>query len=115
MLRRGTGNTRNIRGDTSAWRRQTTSDTTSWSAATPWEPGMTLSFTSQVTPPRGPRHLIGRDRLVQPLLAALDKRLVTVVAPGGAGKTSLLADAARSAGRPPCWLTLDEWLADPLD
>ena len=76
---------------------------------------MTLSFSNQVKVPRGPRHLVTRERLLVPLIAALDRRVVTIVAPGGAGKSSLLANVARDAEFPVCWVSLDEWLADPTE
>jgi LuxR family maltose regulon positive regulatory protein len=76
---------------------------------------VSLSFKTQTAPPRGPRHLIRRPRLIESLVQALDRRLIAVVAPAGAGKTSLLADFARTVDRPLCWLTVDEWLADPAE
>lgn len=76
---------------------------------------VSLSFATQTAPPRGPRHLIRRPRLIETMTAALDRRLIAVVAPAGAGKTSLLADFARGVDRPLCWLSVDEWLADPAE
>jgi len=69
-------------------------DTLAWPAA-------------KVTPPR-PRALVSRQRLLCPLNGAVVAGRVTlVVAPGGSGKTSLLADWARQAPLPVAWYALD--------
>jgi LuxR family maltose regulon positive regulatory protein len=63
-----------------------------------------------------PRPLPGfvpRPRLVQALSEGLERGRALVCAPAGFGKTSLLADWARSAGRPVAWLGLDAGDNDP--
>ena len=60
--------------------------------------------------------VIPRPRLHRLLTAAADARLVTVVAPAGWGKTTLLAAWAREIGssRPVAWLSLDEADDEPV-
>ncbi len=54
-----------------------------------------------------------RPRLVQTLSHGLARGRVLICAPAGFGKTSLLADWARSGGRPVAWLGLDAGDNDP--
>ena len=62
---------------------------------------------AKITPPRS-RLLVSRQRLLNPLnAAAAAGRVSLVVAPGGSGKTSLLADWARRASLPVAWYALD--------
>ncbi len=62
---------------------------------------------AKIAPPQ-PRALVSRRRLLGPLNAAVTAGRVTiVVAPGGSGKTSLLADWARQASLPVAWYALD--------
>jgi len=62
---------------------------------------------AKISPPR-PRALVSRQRLADPLdSAARAGRVTIVVAPGGSGKTSLLADWARRAPLPVAWYALD--------
>lgn len=54
------------------------------------------------------RALVSRPRLLAPLNTAVKAgRVILVVAPGGSGKTSLLADWARQAPLPVAWYALD--------
>ncbi|MHB8575235.1 MAG: tetratricopeptide repeat protein [Dehalococcoidia bacterium] len=76
---------------------------------------MALSFPTQTMPPRGARHLLRRMRLIADLRDALNRRAIVITAAAGAGKTSLLLDLVSDLNRPTCWLTLDEWLADPVE
>ena len=63
----------------------------------------------------GPRPgFVARPRLAGALGEALAPGLVLVCAPAGSGKTALLADWARSAGRPVAWLSLDAADDDPV-
>jgi LuxR family maltose regulon positive regulatory protein len=63
--------------------------------------------TAKISPPH-PRVLISRGRLVAQLnAAALAGRSTIVVAPGGSGKTVLLADWARQGPVPVAWYGLD--------
>ena len=62
----------------------------------------------------GPRPgFVPRQRLVEALDEGLARGRVLVCAPAGFGKTALLADWARSAGRPVAWLGLDGGDSDP--
>jgi LuxR family maltose regulon positive regulatory protein len=62
---------------------------------------------AKISPPQ-PRALVSRPRLLEPLNAAATAGQVSLlVAPGGSGKTSLLADWARQAPMPVIWYRLD--------
>ena len=63
--------------------------------------------------PRPQPGFVPRPRLVQALSQGLARGRVLVCAPAGFGKTSLLADWARSGGRPVAWLGLDAGDNDP--
>ncbi len=55
-----------------------------------------------------PRILVSRPRLIHPLnLAATSGRVTLIVAPGGSGKSSLVADWTRQASMPVAWYTVD--------
>lgn len=64
-----------------------------------------------VPPPRD--GIISRDRLLRRLRASDGRPIVTVVAPPGYGKTTLLAQWAETDGRPVAWLTVDTRDNDP--
>ena len=57
---------------------------------------------------------VPRPRLAVALGEGLARRLTLVCAPAGSGKTVMLADWARSAGRPVAWLSLDAADNDPV-
>ena len=63
--------------------------------------------------PRPQPGFVPRPRLVRALSQGLARGRVLVCAPAGFGKTSLLADWARSGGRPVAWLGLDAGDSDP--
>ena len=63
--------------------------------------------------PRPQPGFVPRPRLVQALSQGLARGRVLICAPAGFGKTSLLADWARSGGRPVAWLGLDGGDNDP--
>src|SRR5580693_2287000 len=63
--------------------------------------------------PRPQPGFVPRPRLVQALSQGLARGRVLICAPAGFGKTSLLADLTRSAGRPVAWLGLDAGDNDP--
>jgi LuxR family maltose regulon positive regulatory protein len=71
-----------------------------------------LATKLHVPPP--PPGFVPRRRLVQALGEGLARGRVLVCAPAGFGKTALLADWARSAGRPVAWLGLDGGDSDPV-
>src|SRR5690348_638969 len=63
----------------------------------------------------GPRPgFVPRPRLAARLEEGLARGLVLVCAPAGSGKTVLLADWARGAGRAVAWLSLDAGDGDPV-
>jgi len=63
--------------------------------------------------PRSQPGFVRRERLVAALDEGLSRRVVLVCAPAGFGKTTLLADWARSGGRPVAWLSIDAADNDP--
>ncbi len=63
--------------------------------------------------PRPQPGFVPRPRLVQALSQGLVRGRVLICAPAGFGKTSLLADWARSGARPVAWLGLDASDNDP--
>jgi LuxR family maltose regulon positive regulatory protein len=63
--------------------------------------------------PRPQPGFVPRPRLVQALSQGLARGRVLICAPAGFGKTSMLADWARSGGRPVAWLGLDAGDNDP--
>src|SRR5215831_19339452 len=63
--------------------------------------------------PRPQPGFVPRPRLVNALGEGLTRGRVLVCAPAGFGKTALLADWARGAGRPVAWLGLDAGDSDP--
>jgi LuxR family transcriptional regulator, maltose regulon positive regulatory protein len=65
-----------------------------------------------MTRPATPR-VIHRPRLTRPLTETAGQRLVTLVAPAGYGKTTLLRDWADRDERPFAWVTLDGEDNDP--
>src|SRR5262245_45914211 len=65
-------------------------------------------------PPPAPAHYLRRGRLLDLLDDAVAAPLTLVVAPAGAGKTSLLAGWAAELPKPVAWLSLDECDRDPV-
>ncbi|HEY7483525.1 MAG TPA: LuxR C-terminal-related transcriptional regulator [Streptosporangiaceae bacterium] len=63
--------------------------------------------------PRQQPGFVTRPRLAEQLADGLTRGVVLVCAPAGFGKTSLLADWARSGRRPVAWLSLDVGDNDP--
>ncbi len=74
-------------------------------------PDALLATKLHVPPPQP--GFVPRRRLVQALGDGLARRRVLICAPAGFGKTSLLADWARTGGRPVAWLGLDAGDNDP--
>src|SRR5918998_4350560 len=71
-------------------------------------------FPHKIIVPQRPPYLVARPRLLDLLHTIVDRRLITLSAPAGYGKTSLITDFATD--RPPlpiCWYTLDRFDEDP--
>jgi LuxR family maltose regulon positive regulatory protein len=79
---------------------------------TPAEPDVLLATKLEVPPPRP--DLVRRPRLLERLAPKTACAATLVCAPAGFGKTSLLADWARSGGRAVAWLSLDPGDNDPV-
>jgi LuxR family transcriptional regulator, maltose regulon positive regulatory protein len=66
-----------------------------------------VKYTHKIVVPQRPTHLLSRPRLNELLESIGDRQLLTIVAPVGYGKTSLLIDFAHQTTMPVCWYTLD--------
>src|SRR5580693_59107 len=75
--------------------------------------GQDALLATRLRVPRPQPGFVPRPRLVQALSQGLARGRVLICAPAGFGKTSLLADWARSGGRPVAWLGLDAGDNDP--
>src|SRR4029077_15716631 len=75
--------------------------------------GQDLLLARNLHVPRPPSGFVPRRRLVEALDEGLARGRLLVCAPAGFGKTALLADWARGAGRPVAWLGLDGGDSDP--
>ncbi|WP_019011948.1 tetratricopeptide repeat protein [Deinococcus aquatilis] len=64
-------------------------------------------------PPQVLRHELSRTGLLERLATAMDYQVVALVAPSGYGKTTALAQFARTTPYPVAWLSLREDDADP--
>ena len=71
-------------------------------------------FASRLEAPLARPTDVARRAIVERLHAATTYRLVSVVAPAGYGKTTLLAQCAAADDRPIVWLGLDEEADDPI-
>lgn len=73
-----------------------------------------VDFPHKIVTPQRPNHLVPRPRLTHLVNAIMERRLVTISAPAGYGKTSLLIDFANAdPPLPVCWYTLDHFDVDP--
>ena len=64
--------------------------------------------------PRRPSGTLRRTRLLRQLRSAADRPVVSIVAPPGYGKTSLLVQWATESSGPVAWLTADDSDSDPV-
>ena len=67
-----------------------------------------------ITPPSFDESRMHREGLVSRIVAALDHKLIVVVAPPGYGKTTLMADFITHTDLPVCWVGLSEEDQDPM-
>ncbi len=72
-----------------------------------------VPYSAKIEIPKRRRAIIRRQRLVEALAAAADRRIAVVTAPPGYGKTTLLIDFAQSCEGPVCWYSLDERDVNP--
>src|SRR5215469_3875031 len=75
--------------------------------------GRDVLLATKLHVPRPQPGFVPRPRLVNALGEGLTRGRVLVCAPAGFGKTAMLADWARGAGRPVAWLGLDAGDSDP--
>ncbi|HEU4323190.1 MAG TPA: BTAD domain-containing putative transcriptional regulator [Roseiflexaceae bacterium] len=73
---------------------------------------MSIDFWHKVAIPQRPFGLVSRPRLSELLAAIREQRLITICAPVGFGKTSLLVDFAHEAPLRVCWYSLDSFDQD---
>ena len=66
-----------------------------------------LEFATKCLIPKKGEHVIVRRRLTDRLHRQIDKRVQTLSAPAGYGKTTLLIDFAGELEAPVCWYSLD--------
>lgn len=67
----------------------------------------------RLRPPPTPPGVVFRGALIDRLLAAREQRIVSIVAPAGWGKTTLLAQWLGRETRPVAWLSIDRSDNDP--
>lgn len=72
-----------------------------------------VDFPHKIVVPQRPQHLVSRSRLNDLIGLIGDKRLITLSAPAGYGKTSLLIDFAHLTPLPICWYMIDGVDQDP--
>src|SRR3954447_23912811 len=73
-----------------------------------------VHFPHKVIVPRRPSYLVPRQRLLHQLQTISERRLVTLSAPAGYGKTVLVTDFVTSnPPLPVCWYMLDRFDEDP--
>ncbi|MDQ2807165.1 MAG: hypothetical protein M3Z04_09700 [Chloroflexota bacterium] len=69
-------------------------------------------FAAKLRVPLAPPRLVSRPRLLASLATVPTRKLTLVLAPAGFGKTTLVAEYARSLGAAAAWLTLEPGDAD---
>jgi LuxR family maltose regulon positive regulatory protein len=62
---------------------------------------------AKINAPRLRPDEVPRSRAIRSILDVPDRRVISVVAAPGYGKTTMLAQLARASGRPVAWLTID--------
>ena len=74
---------------------------------------LTEAIRHAITPPSFDRTKLHRARLVDAIHAAIERKLIAIVAPPGYGKTTLLADFIAHTDFPACWAKLSQEDMDP--
>ena len=69
---------------------------------------------AKVQVPQARQSLVPRTRILRRLRADRDRRFISIVAPAGYGKTSILVQWASAEQRPTAWLTVDGTDNDPV-
>src|ERR1051325_8383911 len=72
-----------------------------------------IPFVGKILPPQLREHTLFRRRLLDLLHRGIERRIVTITAPAGYGKTTLAATFLRDAELPACWYSLDGTDGDP--
>ncbi|HUF52288.1 MAG TPA: tetratricopeptide repeat protein [Dehalococcoidia bacterium] len=67
-----------------------------------------MPFPSKAKPPERRPGIVRRQRLVERLTEAAQRRIAIVSAPAGYGKTTLLKDFVQETDYPACWYWIDE-------
>src|SRR5439155_11070661 len=67
-----------------------------------------VPYPSKVRLPVRRPAIVRRERLIEALSHARERRITLVSAPAGYGKTTLLLDFAQASADPVCWYALDE-------
>jgi LuxR family maltose regulon positive regulatory protein len=73
-----------------------------------------VNLGAKLTPPWLPRSHVKRPELLAAILDSASSRIVSIVAPAGYGKTTLLAEWAGVEVRPVGWVSLDSADNDPV-
>ena len=81
-------------------------------ARQPFRPGFPLGE-AKLLPPAPRSGIVDRPRLVRLLTDASGPRIVSLIAPPGFGKTTLLSQWTARESRPMAWVTLDDLDNDP--
>ena len=76
-------------------------------SATPVQAAPAGLINAKIHPPRPRRDEVPRTRTIRSLSEARDARVISIAAPPGYGKTTLLAQWAQMNHRPVAWLTID--------
>ena len=73
-----------------------------------------LPYITKTLIPRQRNFIVRRDRILEPMLERVDKKVQTVCAPAGYGKTALLAQFSDETELPICWYSFSPEDHDPI-
>lgn len=74
---------------------------------------MHVDFDYKIRIPQQLDYVVSRPRLVERLRSVVSRRLITITAPAGYGKTTLLVEFAHEHQQPVAWYSLDQYDVDP--